>query len=187
MPPQMGGSATEYEEEYGISTKGSYRLQREHAEQDQTPLIDFEDDTPKQKPLMEGTKPADRLKMLLRQMEMEVFDSTPVLPRTMRKEITEEVRSGWRGGRRLGLAVESAYGDEVPSSPGRVLEHEEDGDDEVESPPTPPLRLQNPYLARQNGREFCAKSVGLLLTNRHCPEFALERSQITVPSCCSAE
>lgn len=117
---------------------------------DEAPLIDFEEDVP---PASKGTmepRPTDRLKMLLKQMEMEVIDSTPSArargPEAREEVLEEEVKpeARWRAGRRLGLRREEQMRQEVPSLP----EHSPADDEELESPLTPPLRLSNPYSAR---------------------------------------
>ena len=204
MPVPIDASLTdsEYEDVYALRGKGARRDHRrdvdfqEEEKEDSAPLIDFEDDaaekttTTKTTGMGEETKPADRLKMLLRQMEMEVIDSTPVAPRTMtqpvkhvEKHVEEEVK-GWRSGRRLGLGheVERRHVD-APSSPEmHIGELDEDGDDAIESPPTPPLRLHNPYLARRNDREFKQGYLGPRSLTRNCSSIPIERWSIAFQS-----
>lgn len=167
MPPPVDTSLSDYEDAYGLRGKGGWGDMQRHDDQDQAPLIDFEEEIPATQKMgaMEETKPADRLKMLLRQMEMEVIDSTPAVPRVLRpsEQKAEETKTGWRSGRRLGLNHDAErFRDEAPSSPEIASrEHDDDGDDEIESPPTPPLRLHNPYLARRNDRTCAFGKIGL--------------------------
>lgn len=143
------------------------------------PLIDLEDD-PKSKILapssqvvedrMNGTTPTpgEKLRLLLRQMEAEVRDTTPAppapsstqLPQRRSSQNTDDhplmgstlSRSNWREGRRIGaLPKERKY--TPPSSPENQhqnLPKESEDEEELEilddSPPTPPLRITNPYL-----------------------------------------
>lgn len=144
------------------------------------PLIDLEDD-PTSKVLAPpsvvrdtghgGTPtPGEKLRLLLRQMEAEVRDTTPAPPPPLppstgyqqRRPSTSSddqapmgsthSRSNWRKGRRIGaLPKERKY--TPPSSPERQYQNppRDDEDEEQQeilddSPPTPPLRITNPYL-----------------------------------------
>jgi hypothetical protein len=206
MPPLVEASVSDLEyDAYGLRGKaawkgGRYGTSRRKEEQDDSaPLIDFEEDPAVPAvPIRvvdkmgmgmgEETKPADRLKMLLRQMEMEVIDSTPAVPRTSGQSVeevkAEEIKTGWRSGRRLGLGGEGERRDaHVPSSPemhGGDSELEDDGDDEIESPPTPPLRLHNPYLARRNDREWRKTPAWYPSELRNCTAVPNEGWSITI-------
>lgn len=148
------------------------------------PLIDLDDDptskslapTPQQVVSNTGhgatPTPGEKLRLLLKQMEAEVRDTTPAPPPPQTiyqqrrssassddhalRESTHS-RSNWREGRRIGaLPKERKY--TPPSSPERQHQdpprhsEEEDQEDQEEqeilddSPPTPPLRITNPYL-----------------------------------------
>lgn len=126
---------------------------------EEPPLIDFEDDVPVEMDKRAEPRPTDRLKMLLRQMEMEVIDSKPVerdVPLSPERQIQdEEVKPEprWRAGRRLGLRRGDSPREEIPSSPERSPTEIEEDEEELESPPTPPIRLTNPYSTkRRDGR-----------------------------------
>lgn len=144
------------------------------------PLIDLEDD-PTSKSLAHrpvsrtadiGTTPTpgEKLRLLLRQMEAEVRDTTPAPPQTSTNSYQQRrssqssddhvpmssahSRSNWREGRRIGaLPKERRY--TPPSSPERQyrdpprqVQDEDEEKQEIldDSPPTPPLRITNPYL-----------------------------------------
>jgi hypothetical protein len=149
------------------------------------PLIDFGDDIPRSARQVEEIEatptPGDKLRMLLRQMEAEVRNTTPApvptpaaptpyharrpsgsIPTTDQRApasdqeseleytpIPGPSRSHWREGRRIGaLPKERSYS--PVSSPERRTRavDEEPEEEEVldDSPPTPPLRITNPYL-----------------------------------------
>ena len=127
---------------------------------DERPLIDFGDDHPPSSHKEEvGPTPGDKLRMLLRQMEAEVRSTTTATPMPTRRlsfqdqqapeesfeELEEEApapKSHWREGRRIGaLPKERSYS--PVASPERRRSDQEEVDD---SPPTPPLRITNPYL-----------------------------------------
>jgi hypothetical protein len=112
-------------------------------------LIDFdeEEETDQDQGVVKMT-PAEKLKLLLKQMEVEVRDSTPAPSRIQARPVekrAEEQRGGWRDERRRGVpqrdrqAVQSRT-----SSPERPQLARDD--QEEESPPTPPPRITNPYL-----------------------------------------
>jgi hypothetical protein len=99
--------------------------------------------------------PAEKLKMLLRQMEVEVRDTTPAPPMVAARSIPRSeshvvptpsaARGGWREGRRRGLEqIGQEERRSVPSSP--EVPHRDEREEEEESPPTPPHRITNPYL-----------------------------------------
>jgi hypothetical protein len=123
---------------------------------EEPPLIDFGDDNPVEAEKHIEPRPTDRLKMLLRQMEIEVMDSRPpeqTAQPTRHYEVEdEEVKPEprWRAGRRLGLRRDEVLREEMISSPERSPAEAEDDEEEQESPPTPPLRLTNQYSARRN-------------------------------------
>lgn len=127
---------------------------------------DREDIVPAQGPGPTPT-PGDKLRLLLRQMEAEVRNTTPAPPPpastfTRRRQSSSASESGpvptpvssrshWREGRRIGaLPKERSYSPErsrsPPRSPPRATEEEEDMEILDDSPPTPPLRITNPYL-----------------------------------------
>lgn len=148
------------------------------------PLIDLDDDptsktlAPRPLPqVMSNTgheatpTPGEKLRLLLRQMEAEVRDTTPAPPppstgihqerRSSASSddhapmgLSTQSKSNWREGRRIGaLPKERRY--TPPSSPERQHQvrprHSEDEQEEEQeilddSPPTPPLRITNPYL-----------------------------------------
>lgn len=153
------------------------------------PLIDFGDDVPhsRSRRQVEETgptpTPGDKLRMLLRQMEAEVRNTTPaptpvVVPtpyharrpsdanhqtaqrpyasdqesETEYTPIPGPSRSHWREGRRIGaLPKERSYSPvSSPERRTRAVDHEEqekEGEEVLDdSPPTPPLRITNPYL-----------------------------------------
>jgi hypothetical protein len=129
---------------------------------DERPLIDFGDDNPPPVDREEvGPTPGDKLRMLLRQMEAEVRNTTtaptPVPTRRLSfqdqqpleesfEEEEEQVpapKSHWREGRRIGALPKERSYSPVASPERRRSDHEEEVDD---SPPTPPLRITNPYL-----------------------------------------
>ncbi|ORY26336.1 hypothetical protein BCR39DRAFT_560592 [Naematelia encephala] len=82
-------------------------------------LIDFGSDGDGER-VREEMKPGDKLRILLRQMETEVRDTTPAKP--------EEMRPAWKERRARAISP---------------LDEKED------SPPTPPMRIHNPYLNRK--------------------------------------
>lgn len=111
--------------------------------------------------------PGEKLRLLLRQMEAEVRSTTPAPPpplgqihQNQQRRSSENSdmepplsRSNWREGRRIGaLPKERKY--TPPSSPEKRYqdldadEGNEEEDQEIldDSPPTPPLRITNPYL-----------------------------------------
>ena len=134
------------------------------------PLIDFGDETPVIQVVDEevGPTPGDKLRMLLRQMEAEVRNTTPAptpvparrpsfqeqLPVHSEDEEEEEEptpapKSHWREGRRIGaLPKERSYSPVPSPERRRSSSHHEEEEEEVldDSPPTPPLRITNPYL-----------------------------------------
>jgi hypothetical protein len=131
---------------------------------DERPLIDFGDD---QQPSnlradreeQVGPTPGDKLRMLLRQMEAEVRSTTTATPMPTRRlsfqdqqdpeeslEEEEQVqapKSHWREGRRIGALPKERSYSPIASPERRRSDQEEEVDD---SPPTPPLRITNPYL-----------------------------------------
>ena len=149
------------------------------------PLIDLEDDATSKyraapRIAMDETKhgdtptptptPGEKLRLLLRQMEAEVRDTTPAPPPTTTirqhrrpSESSDDhaligstnSRSNWREGRRIG-ALPKERRHTPPSSPEKrfndpAREPELDDEDEQQeamddSPPPPPLRITNPYL-----------------------------------------
>lgn len=106
---------------------------------DEEPLIDFGDEDGG----IGGTEPTPgaKLRMLLSQMDAEIRQATPVIPRTITPIQNLEVevgRGGWRDGRRRGFEkVERSPSPSPPASPER---------DEEESPPTPPPRITRAFL-----------------------------------------
>lgn len=110
--------------------------------------------------------PGDKLRLLLRQMEAEVRNTTPAPPPpaptfTRRRQSSSASESGadptpaptrshWREGRRIGaLPKERSYSPEPSRSPPRSplpVQEEEEMEVLDDSPPTPPLRITNPYL-----------------------------------------
>lgn len=167
--------------------RDGFVLDEDEGEDRDKPLIDFGDDLPRSKRQVEETgptpTPGDKLRMLLRQMEAEVRNTTPAptpvavpTPHHARRPsesnhqrdqrpyasdqeseaeytpIPGPSRSHWREGRRIGaLPKERSYS--PVSSPERRTravgheEQEEEGEEVLDdSPPTPPLRIINPYL-----------------------------------------
>jgi hypothetical protein len=133
-----------------------------HKIRDERPLIDFGDDQPSPVDREEevGPTPGDKLRMLLRQMEAEVRSTTTATPIPTRRlsfqdqqapeessgEQEKEVpipKSHWREGRRLGALPKERSYSPIASPERRRSDQEEEVDD---SPPTPPLRITNPYL-----------------------------------------
>ncbi len=119
---------------------------------DEPPLIDF--DEPAEEVEVKVEKPADRLKMLLRQMEAEVEETKhkqeAVRAMSPVKETPREVRSNWRNGRRGMISSETHNGEpRVDIAENGHLVDGSDADVEEDSPPTPPLRITNPYLSRR--------------------------------------
>jgi hypothetical protein len=129
---------------------------------DERPLIDFGDEqTPSGVPEKEvGPTPGDKLRMLLRQMEAEVRSTTTATPMPTRRlsfqdqqdpeesfeEQEKEVqapKSHWREGKRIGALPKERSYSPIASPERRGSDQEEEKDD---SPPTPPLRITNPYL-----------------------------------------
>ena len=143
------------------------------AREDDAPLISFdEDEIPRTgyshrdevddrrtNGAVGGPTPSDKLKMLLRRMDMEIRTTTPAVRRTYEMEEQEQETeeeyddhvetkepehfvTGWRAGRRTGLARPETHIAEMEAG-----EQEE----EREDPPTPPIRaVNNPYLARMS-------------------------------------
>lgn len=120
----------------------------------EAPLIDFGDDDEKEETPGMGMgmemNPGDKLRMLLRQMEAEVRETVPAPPpprgiSPIKRET--EGKAGWRDRRLNGSSRTSGSPDpEKPRrdsspSPERARMSEEE-----ESPPTPPMRITNPYL-----------------------------------------
>jgi hypothetical protein len=152
--------------------------QEEKEEDEDRPLIDFGQQPPRLDQVGEPMPtPGDKLRMLLRQMEAEVRNTTPApaptpvlitapTPRHARRpsiprDISEDERgtpapapkSHWREGRRIGaLPKERSYSPiaspERPIARTQTEEFEQEEEMEVleDSPPTPPLRITNPYL-----------------------------------------
>lgn len=126
---------------------------------EEPPLIDFGDDIPAEMSNQKEARPTDRLKMLLRQMEMEVIDSKPTERGMVSspeygapdEEVKPEPR--WRAGRRLGLRRDEAPAEEVSRSPEEPPVQLDQEEDDLESPPTPPIRLTHPYSARRREGE----------------------------------
>jgi hypothetical protein len=133
---------------------------------DERPLIDFGDDHPPPVNREEevGPTPGDKLRMLLRQMEAEVRSTTTATPMPTRRlslqdqqdpeesfEEEEQVqapKSHWREGRRIGALPKERSYSPIASPERRRSDQEEEVDD---SPPTPPLRITNPYLYNSRG------------------------------------
>jgi hypothetical protein len=146
-------------------------------------------------PQVPAATPGDKLRLLLRQMEAEVRNTTPAPPPPVaamqyqsdsdheNEDENEEPRgeptpipsrSHWREGRRIGaLPKERSYSPERsttpprrPSIPQTQIQVQGDEEDEMEvledSPPTPPLRITNPYL--YNSRKVSDERMSLLLT-----------------------
>lgn len=144
---------------------------------DERPLIDFGDEPPRiPEREEEGPTPGDKLRMLLRQMEAEVRNTTQAptpmptrrlsfqhqTPLSEEEDTMEEeedvtpapVKSHWREGRRIGALPKERSYSPIPSPERRRSssnqERNQDGGEEEEisddSPPTPPLRIANPYL-----------------------------------------
>lgn len=142
---------------------------------DDRPLIDLDDEPTRTQSIHHeatGPTPGEKLRMLLRQMEAEVRNTTPApapshaSTRHRRQSSSSSVedrphalivptpsRSNWRQGRgNGGLPVERKY--TPPSSPEKWADgllqpddQEKEGEEVLEdSPPTPPLRAVNPYL-----------------------------------------
>ena len=133
-------------------------------ERDERPLIDFGDDHPPSGVTEEevGPTPGDKLRMLLRQMEAEVRSTTTATPMPTRRlsfqdqqapeesferdeeeEVVPVPKSHWREGRRIGALPKERSYSPIASPERRRSDQEEEVDD---SPPTPPLRITNPYL-----------------------------------------
>jgi hypothetical protein len=132
---------------------------------DERPLIDFGDDHQSSDLRADreeevGPTPGDKLRMLLRQMEAEVRSTTTATPMPTRRlsfqdqqdpeesfeEQEKEVpvpKSHWREGRRIGALPKERSYSPIASPERRGSDQEEEKDD---SPPTPPLRITNPYL-----------------------------------------
>lgn len=112
---------------------------------EEPPLIDF--DEPAEKHLTQVEKPADRLKMLLRQMEAEVEETKIKQAAVRAVSPVKDVKSNWRDGRRGVLEQQQAR--RRYSSQEENVEPGSEADGEEDSPPTPPLRITNPYLSRR--------------------------------------
>jgi hypothetical protein len=135
-------------------------------ERDEQPLIDFGDghqpsDLKTDREEEIGPTPGDKLRMLLRQMEAEVRSTTqaptPIPTRRLsfqdqdpeetferdEPEVVPALKSHWREGRRIGALPKERSYSPVASPERRRSDQEEEVDD---SPPTPPLRITNPYL-----------------------------------------
>ena len=115
------------------------------------PLIDFEDDADIDPVQGEKERPADRLKMLLRQMEVEV-EQTKIKQAVVRALTPprDQVNhtSHWRQGRKGILGEPSrSFSDNEDQGDGLAGS---DADGEEDSPPTPPPRISNPYSSRRN-------------------------------------
>lgn len=98
--------------------------------EEEAPLIDFGDDNTKGFKSTINQTPGDKLRMLLKQMEAEVRDAArieapPPVPRV------QTPRSKWR---------QDKVEHKVPDA---------GSEEEEDSPPTPPMRITNPYLARK--------------------------------------
>lgn len=103
---------------------------------DEEPLIDLGDE-----PVGGEPTPGDKLRMLLSQMDAEIRQATPVIPRLLSPVPSKEKDSGqggWRDGRRRGFRKvdERSRSPSPPPSPER----------EEESPPTPPPRITRTFL-----------------------------------------
>ena len=127
----------------------------EEKNRDEGPLIDFgEDDEDKVGDVGEygEVTPGDKLRMLLSQMDAEIRQSTPSIPRivtppaiekeklhwSLKEGMGGEGRYGWRDGRRRAFenVGERSRSPSPPASPER----------EEESPPTPPPRINRAYI-----------------------------------------
>ena len=144
---------------------GTVNMDKIDKTRDERPLIDFGDDHQPSDLRVDreeevGPTPGDKLRMLLRQMEAEVRSTTTATPMPTRRlsfqdqqapevsfeEQEKEVpvpKSHWREGRRIGALPKERSYSPVASPERRRSDQEEEVDD---SPPTPPLRITNPYL-----------------------------------------
>jgi hypothetical protein len=141
---------------------------------DERPLIDFGDESPVREIQREeekvGPTPGDKLRMLLRQMEAEVRNTTPApapvqpvlthRPSFQNQPLSEEeeeeeptpaplAKSHWKEGRRIGALPKERSYSPIPSPERRRSSSVHEEEEEVildDSPPTPPLRITNPYL-----------------------------------------
>ena len=127
---------------------------------EEPPLIDFgEDKYGQEASLTKGGQaeqtPGDRLRMLLRQMEAEVRDTTPTKTSPLVEE--NKPKSAWRDGRRRILPRDNPQENARDDDDDEEEEEGDEGhsDEEDDSPPTPPLRITNPYLSRRNQDGEC--------------------------------
>lgn len=158
---------------------------------DEPPLIDFDDEPVQvtsgpmngqgsgtdQRLGRRGESHAEKLRILLQQMEMEVHQHQPVSQEQQKqRQVAErspmEIRSKWRDGRRTAsgrLSAGSAHNDDDVAKNTQAEQGSSRMDNDVEddreseeehemgdSPPTPPLRFNSPYSARRtSGGQLC--------------------------------